>query len=71
MILCHFYKPPLFENPPYIEIPDPQKDHAFYGEIYVKYPGSSAPVAMNFGYAFCEMAKKPPIRKLKKAAARW
>lgn len=41
-MLFHFYKPPLFEKPPGIDLPDPRASQWFYPEIHVRYPESGS-----------------------------
>lgn len=57
MVLCHYYKPSLFIQPPPMELPDPQEDSSFYGEIYIKYHGSNSIHPVNFPSAFYQTAK--------------
>ncbi|RFN49081.1 zn(2)-c6 fungal-type DNA-binding domain protein [Fusarium flagelliforme] len=42
LMLFHFYKPPLFEKPPCIDLPDPHASSWFYPEIHVRYPESGS-----------------------------
>nr|CEG05068.1 unnamed protein product [Fusarium clavum] len=42
LMLFHFYKPPLFEKPPGIDLPDPHASPWFYPEIHVRYPESGS-----------------------------
>ena len=42
LTVFHFYKPPLFEQPPGTDLPDPQASPSFYPEVHVRYPESGS-----------------------------
>ncbi|KAJ4117481.1 hypothetical protein NW768_010844 [Fusarium equiseti] len=42
LMLFHFYKPPLFQKPPEMDLQDPHASPSFYPEIHVRYPESGS-----------------------------
>ena len=47
-----FMLDPLLKSPPDEPLPDPDEDSQWYGEIWVKYPLSSALLPSYFGHVF-------------------
>ncbi|KAK3990327.1 hypothetical protein QBC44DRAFT_66147 [Cladorrhinum sp. PSN332] len=48
----HYLKPPLLKSPPPAILPDPAAYPNFYGELWVKYPLTSAPLPVHHGLLF-------------------
>ncbi|KAM0188465.1 hypothetical protein ACHAPI_010571 [Fusarium lateritium] len=47
-----FYRAPLLDGPPTVELPDPLKDPQWYGELWFRYPLNATLHPSNFGQYF-------------------
>jgi hypothetical protein len=48
----HMFRPPVLREPPLHDLPDPERDMTFYGEVHVRYPGSDQQGHIQQGYVF-------------------
>lgn len=48
----HMFQPPILREPPSIELPDPEDDMTFYGEVFIRYPESKWKVDVRHGHVF-------------------
>lgn len=52
LICFHYFRPPLIKRPPDFALPDPAEDPSWYGEIWLKYPGSKRLYPSSSGSVF-------------------
>jgi hypothetical protein len=52
LVSFHFLHKPLLEEPPTAPLPDPISHPEWYGELWLRYPGSSTPTSAYFGTLF-------------------
>ncbi|KAA8632821.1 hypothetical protein SMACR_02850 [Sordaria macrospora] len=48
----HYFRAPIMRHPPQVPLPDPIENPQWYGEIWVKYPGSQSRFPTHLGFMF-------------------
>lgn len=56
MYCYYFFRLPLVP-PPKFEVPHPETDPEWYGEIWIRYPGSAVATPLLYGHAFRETVR--------------